>query len=64
MKTRLLIISFILNVFFVFGQENVEQIPRDTSFTVWSAGQKIKKEFPEAVAVVEFQICQSKKKEM
>ncbi len=30
-------------------------IPRDTSFTVWSAAQKIKKDFPQAVVVKEFQ---------
>ena len=39
---------------FVSGQKTEVDFPRDTSFTVWSAGQKIKNDFPNAVAVKEF----------
>ncbi len=39
---------------FAFGQKPDFQFPRDTSFTVWSAGQKIKKDFPDALPVKEF----------
>jgi pectinesterase len=37
------------------GQNPTFEYPRDTSFTVWSAGENIKKEFPEARPVKEFQ---------
>lgn len=39
---------------FVSGQKKEVDFLRDTSFTVWSAGQKIKNDFPNAVAVKEF----------
>lgn len=38
-----------------WAQCNEEAFPRDTSFSVRSAGQKIKKHFPHALAVKEFQ---------
>lgn len=46
---------FLLIPFFVVGQSNLFDYPRDTSYSIWSAAQKIKKDFPQAVVVQEFQ---------
>jgi len=37
-----------------FSQKREVNFPRDTTFSVWSAGQKIKKNFPDAEAVKEY----------
>ena len=50
-----LLLSFLLTVPFIgFSQGKNVDFPRDTSFSVWSAGENIKKNFPAAVAVKEF----------
>ncbi|MBW6534038.1 MAG: alpha/beta hydrolase [Mariniphaga sp.] len=49
-----LILLFLLPVI-VYGQTPKNDFPRDTSFSVRSAGENIKKEFPNAMAVKEFQ---------
>jgi pectinesterase len=51
-KFKLLLLFWIPMI--AFGQNPTLDFPRDTSFTVWSAGQKIKKEFPAAEAVKAF----------
>ncbi len=49
-------ISFLFLAFPFLGrsQEGKMVFPRDTTFSVWSAGQKIKKDFPDAVEVKQF----------
>jgi len=51
---KLLFILFLILPFFCFSQKRNVDFPRDTTFSVWSAGEKIKNEFPHAVAVREF----------
>lgn len=46
---------FFLIPIFVIGQTQSFDFPRDTSFSVWSAAQKIKKDFSQATIVEEFQ---------
>ncbi len=53
MKISGFLIWLIIFPVFLNGQ-NVVLFPRDTSFSVWSAGKKIEKDFPNAVAVREF----------
>ena len=48
---RRLFFIFCLLPVFLFAQEGISNFPSDTSFTVWSAAQKIKKDFPQAVSV-------------
>lgn len=50
--TLLMLVLFI--PIFISGQSKTVEFPRDTSFTVWSAGQKIKKDFPFAIPVKKF----------
>lgn len=54
MKVKTFLILLFTFPCFVYGQKNAVDFPRDTSFTVWSVGQKIKYDFPNAVAVKEF----------
>jgi len=51
---RLFFIFLLLEPFIGYSQKTNVDFPRDTSFTVWSAGESIKKKFPGAVAVKEF----------
>jgi len=44
---------FLVLPFVAFTQKVNLELPRDTSFSVWSAGQKISKDFSEAKAVAE-----------
>lgn len=53
MKKAGFIIWLIILPVFLKGQNEVS-FPCDTSFSVWSAGEKIEKDFPEAEAVIEF----------
>ena len=43
---HVLIILFALPLY-VFGQNSGFRFPRDTSFSVWSAGQNIQHDFPD-----------------
>lgn len=52
---RLLIIFLFVIPCVGFSQKGNVDFPRDTSFSVWSAGQKIAKDFPDAVSVLEFE---------
>lgn len=54
MKNKLFLILFFTIPALTVGQNNAVDFPRDTSFSVWSAGDKIKKDFPQAAAVKEF----------
>ena len=51
---RLLFIFLLLTPFVGYSQNMKVDFPRDTSFSVWSAGENIKKNFPGAVTVKEF----------
>lgn len=51
---RLLLFFSLILPFFGFSQKGIEDFPRDTTFSVWSSWQKIKKDFPDAVPVKEF----------
>ena len=55
-----MILKHVLIILFAFplyvvGQNSGFRFPRDTSFSVWSAGQNIQHDFPDAAAVKEFQ---------
>jgi len=54
MKPALLLLFTI--PFAGFGQANPEGYPRDTSYTVWSAFQKVRVDYPNATAVKEFNV--------
>ena len=56
MKTKVLGFFLFLIPFIGLGQKNLVDIPLDTSFTVWSEAQKIKKNFPSAQVVKEFKV--------
>lgn len=51
---KLLLIFFLLIPFIGFSQKVNEDFPRDTTFSVWSSWQKIKKDFPDAAPVKEY----------
>ncbi len=51
---RLLLLSLLILPFVCVSQNIISEIPRDTSFSVWSSWQKIKKDFPDAEPVKEF----------
>lgn len=51
---RLLFAFFLIIPFIAFSQNEIADFPRDTTFSVWSAWQKIKKDFPQAQPVKEY----------
>lgn len=51
---RFLLIFFLIIPFVGFSQKGNVDFPRDTTFSIWSTTQKIKKDFPDAVPVQEF----------
>ncbi len=51
---RLLFALFLTLPFAGFSQKTNVDFPRDTTFTVWSSWQKIRKDFPDATPVKEF----------
>lgn len=54
MKYKFLLVILLFSQIISFGQNGEFDFPIDTSFSVWSAAQKIKKDFPDAVPVKEF----------
>lgn len=56
MKIKIVVFVLMVLPVFVFGQNCEVTFARDTSFNIRSAGQKIEKDFPDAVAVTEFEI--------
>lgn len=49
----LVILACFVSPMILYGQQSID-FPRDTSFSVWSSAQKIRKDFPHAVPVKEF----------